>query len=190
MTRTTSRNSLIRALLVGAGAGVLASLAMAAYAMLAAYTKDTGFLTPLYHIASLLTDDADMLKSMVADQQQGEAFTFLAAPAIVGAMIHMMTGAMYGAAFGLIASRLRAGLAMLAGIGLGYGFIVFVMSAYIGLPLAAAIFDSGDPITNMAELAGWGTFVIEHLLFGLTLGVLVALGSRKTATASVERVAH
>jgi hypothetical protein len=53
MTRTTSPTSLTRGLLVGAGAGVIASLAMAMYAMIAAWEKGTGFFTPLYHIASL-----------------------------------------------------------------------------------------------------------------------------------------
>jgi len=184
MTRNTSTASLRRAVLVGAGAGVIASLLMAMYAMLAAYAKDTGFFTPLYHIASLLTDDADMMRSMTADQQGGDAFTFLFGPALLGAVIHMMTGATYGAIFGVIASRLRLGLAALAGIGLVYGFLVFVVSAYIGLPLAAAIFDSGDPIKNMAEMAGWGTFIIEHLIYGVALGLLVAVARTRTAASA------
>lgn len=181
MTPNTSTTSLRRAVLIGAGAGVIASLLMAMYAMLAAYTKDTGFFTPLYHISSLLTGDADMMKSMMADQQESDALTFLFGPAILGAAIHMMTGAMYGAIFGVIVSRLRLGVAALTGIGLLYGFLVFVVSAYIGLPVAAAIFDGGDPIRNMAEMAGWGTFIIEHLLYGLVLGLLVAVARTKPA---------
>jgi len=121
MTRSTSTASLRRAVLIGAGAGVIASLVMAMYAMLAAHAKDTGFLTPLYHIASLLNDDADLMKSMMAAQQNGDAFTFLLGPAILGAVIHMMTGAMYGAIFGLAVSKLRLGIAMLAGVGMVYG---------------------------------------------------------------------
>jgi len=183
MTRNTSTASLRRAVLVGAGAGVIASLVMAMYAMLAAYAKDTGFFTPLYHIASLVTDDSDMMKSVSADQMNGDAFTFLFGPAILGAMIHMMTGAMYGGVFGLVAARLRLGIAALTGVGMVYGFLVFAISAYIGLPLAAAIFDSGDPIKNMAEMAGWGTFIIEHLIYGVALGLLVALARTKTVIA-------
>jgi hypothetical protein len=57
---------------------------------------------------------------------------------------------------------------------------VFAVSAWIGLPIAAALFDS-DAIRNMAEMAGWGTFVIEHLLFGLVLGVLDAVARARTA---------
>ncbi len=116
MTRTTTpsgvgHSGLGRAILIGTVAGVIASLVMATYAMMAAYFKDTGFFTPLYHIASLVTNDGNMMKSMKADQMNGDAFTFLFGPAILGAMIHMMTGAMHGAVFGVIASRLRMGLA-------------------------------------------------------------------------------
>ena len=176
-------SSLGRAVLIGAVAGVIASLVMAMYAMMAAYTKDTGFFTPLYHIASLVTNDSHMMKSMKADRMNGDAFTFLFGPALLGAMIHMMTGAVYGAVFGVIASRLRLGLAALAGVGMVYGFLVFVMSAYIGLPLAASIFNSGDPIKNMAEMAGWGTFIIEHLMFGVALGALTAVGLARSSAA-------
>ncbi len=188
MNRTTrpsgiGHSSLGRAVLIGAVAGMIASLVMAMYAMIAAYAKDTGFFTPLYHIASLVTNDSNMMKSMKADQMNGDAFTLLFGPAILGAMIHLMTGAMYGAGLGVIASRLRLGLAALAGVGMVYGFLVFAMSAYIGLPLAAAIFNSGDPIKNMAEMAGWGTFIIEHLIYGVALGALVAVGLARSSTA-------
>lgn len=173
---TSGTSSLRRTVAVGALAGVIASLVMAMYAMLAAYAKDTGFFTPLYHIAALVTDETDMMASMRADGMDSDAFTFTFGPAVLGAMIHMTTGAMYGTAFGVLASRLRLGLAALAGTGLVFGFGVFAFSAYLGLPAAASIFDSGDPIENMAEMAGWGTFVIEHLLYGVTLGALVAVG--------------
>lgn len=187
MTRTTSTTPLARALLVGAVAGVVASLVMALYAMLAAYAKDTGFFTPLYHIASLLADDANMMRSMSAAQADGDSFTFLFGPAVLGALIHMTTGAAYGAVFGLLASRLPLslhGLAGLAGVGAVYGFVVFAVSAFVGLPLAAAVFGAGDPIADMAQMAGWGTFIVEHVLFGLVLGILTAkwLSSRTGRT--------
>ena len=142
---TTTKRSPLQAIGYGAGAGVIASLAMAMYAMLAAWEKGTGFFTPLYHIASLWAPGDDMMASM-QEAMSGSDFHFVFGTAILGAMIHMMTGAMYGAVFGLIVSRLNLKLAVLAGVGLIYGAIVFAMSALIGLPLAAAIFDSGDPI--------------------------------------------
>jgi len=92
--------------------------------------------------------------------------------------------------FGLIASRLRLGVAALAGVGMVYGFFVFVVSAYSGLPLAAAIFDSGDPIKNMAEMAGWGTFIIEHLMYGIVLGLLAGVARTKSAALPATAAAH
>ena len=176
---TTSR-SLAKSAAYGAGAGVVASVVMAMYAMFAAWSKGEGFFTPMYHIASLWAPKDAMMTSM-QDAMHGTDFHFVFGTAILGAVIHMMTGATYGAIFGVIASRLSLGVAVLAGVGLVYGFLVFLFSAYVGLPIAAAVFGSGDPIKNMAEMAGWGTFVIEHLLYGLTLGLLVAVTRTRTA---------
>ena len=182
MTRTTtpSTTSLGRAILVGAGAGILASLVMAAYAMIAGWAKGAGFFTPLYHIASLWASPNTMMTSM-KDAVAGNPFHFEFGPALLGMVIHMMTAAMYGAVFGLIVARLRLGTAALAGAGLLWGAVIFALSAFIALPIAAALFGSGDQIANMAEMAGWGTFFIEHLLYGLVLGLLVALDRRRSS---------
>jgi hypothetical protein len=179
--RSTPRTSLVRGAAYGAGAGVIASVVMGVYAMVASYLKDTGFFTPLHHIASLLAAPDSMRESMMAHQMDGDAFVVTAGVAILGAVIHMMTGAMYGAILGLAVARLKLSIGAIAGIGLVYGALVFVVSAFIGLPVAAAIFDAGDPIADMAEMAGWWTFFIEHLLFGVVATVLVAGGPRKRA---------
>lgn len=54
--------------------------------------------------------------------------------------------------------------------------------AFVGLPAAAAIFDSGDQIADMAEMVGYGTFVVEHLIFGLVLGLGLAWRGRGART--------
>jgi hypothetical protein len=175
-------NSWTRAALTGAGAGIVASLAMAMYAMVAAWTKDTGFFTPLYHIASLFISPETMMASM-KDAMGGSAFHFTIGPALLGAIIHMMTGGMYGAVFGVAVSRVASRRGIVVATGLAYGAMVFAISTWIGLPIGAAIFDSGDQISDMAEMAGWGTFVAEHLVFGVALGLLVGL-ARARATAA------
>lgn len=174
MTTSSATRRQAMSALVGALSGVVASVAMAMWAMGAAWEKGTGFFTPLYHIASVWTSGDTMMASM-QDAMAGDDFHFVFGTAVLGAVIHMMTGAGYGAIFGLVAGQLRLGTAALTGLGLVYGFIVFLVSSYIALPLAAAIFDSGDPIKSMAEMAGWGTFIIEHLIFGVVLGALVSL---------------
>jgi hypothetical protein len=178
---TTGKPSAGRALVQGAVAGVVASLVMAMYAMGAAWVDGTGFFTPLHHIASLWAPQDSMMTSM-QEAMSGNDFQLSVGTALLGAVIHMMTGAMYGALFGLVVSRLRLGRGAQLVVGVGYGGLVFLASAFVGLPLAAAVFDAGDPISNMAEMAGWWTFAIEHLLFGLTLGALAARAQQHAAT--------
>ena len=153
---TPTTNNLGRSAAVGAGVGVIASIVMAMYAMFASLAKDHGFFTPLYHIASLWISPSHLMMSM-QNGMMHHNFTFAFGPAVLGA---------------------------LAGLGLVYGFIVFAISSYIGLPIAGAIFSSGDQIKNMAKMAGWGTFIVEHLLFGITLGSMIAMAKARIAPAS------
>jgi hypothetical protein len=145
---------------------------MAMYAMIASTAQDHGFLTPLYHIASLLTSPTAMEESMAAGMA-GTSIHVAAGAAVIGLVIHMMTGAMYGIPLAGLTARLRPSFTATAGIGAAYGVLVFAMSSFVGLPVAARIFGAGDPIANMAEMAGWTTFFVEHVLFGLTLGLLL-----------------
>lgn len=91
----------------------------------------------------------------------------------------MMVGAMYGVGFGVLASLTRIrGMALVAGA-IVWGELVFVISSFVGLPLAAVIFNSGDQITNMAQLVGYGTFLVEHLISGLFLGLILFMGAKR-----------
>lgn len=174
---STTHPHLGRTVGIGAGLGIAASAIMAMYAMAASYCQDHGFFTPLFHIASLLISPNQLMASM-RGAMVGHSFHFALGAAILGALIHMMTGAMFGALFMVILVRIRLrGVALVAG-GMAYGTLVFSLSAFIGLPLAAAIFDSGDQITHMARMVGWWTFAIEHIMFGATLGLL-ALRTRR-----------
>ena len=58
-----------------------------------------------------------------------------------------------------------------------YGLAVFVVSAFVGLPVAAKITNSGSTISDMASMVGSATFAIEHMMFGLVLGVLAVRGA-------------
>ncbi len=172
VSQTTTR--VARAVLRGAVFGMVASLVMAAFAMMAAATyQHVGFFSPLYHIASTFISPSTLLTSM-KNAMAGDVFTFVAGPAVLGAIIHMMIGAMYGMMFALVAVLLRLRGAMLVAGGLLWGAMAFVLSSFVALPLAAKIFGSGDQITHMAATVGYGTFLAEHLLFGLALGLLLA----------------
>lgn len=188
---STERAGLVKGAAYGAGAGVVASVAMGMYAMVASLMKDTGFFTPLHHIASLIVAPDAMMESMMAADMMGDSFVITGGVAFLGLGIHMMTGAMYGAVLGVAVASLKLGVGILAGVGLAYGALVFVASAFVGLPLAAAVFGVDafadgpmagmNAIADMAEMAGWGVFFTEHVLFGLVAGLLIAAGLRKRA---------
>ena len=153
--------------LLGAGAAVV----MGVFAMIASATyHDTGFFTPLHHIASALIDPDAMMRSMEAGMA-GDTFAISPGPALLGLALHVVTGAFWGAIFGLIVTtgRLRGVGGLVAGV--PYGLVVMVVMAFVALPLIAAIFDGGEPISDMPRLAGWGTFTIEHAIYGAVLGL-------------------
>ncbi|MCW4355868.1 hypothetical protein ONR57_21420 [Hoyosella sp. YIM 151337] len=165
----------------GAVAGIVASLVMAMYAMIAAATyQGVGFFTPLYHIASSVISGEAMMESMEAGMA-GDNFVFIAGPAIVGALVHMMIGAGYGIVFAAFAKLVKLqGAAILAAAGAVYGFLVFVVSSWVLLPLTASILGGGDPIRDMPTMVGYPTFIAEHILFGLVIGLLLIPVARKS----------
>lgn len=162
-----------RVILRATGAGVAASVAMGMVAMMAAATyQHTGFFTPLYHIASLAVAPDAMMQSMTA-AGSGAAFTFMAGPALVGLMIHMMVGAAFGALFGLVLTRLGdLQVAARVGLGMAFGVAVFAVSAFVLLPAMSVVARDADAIKNMASMVGYPTFLLEHVVFGMVLGVL------------------
>lgn len=130
----------------------------------------------MYHIASTFIAPQTMMTSM-QQAWAGSTFFFSAGPAVLGAVIHMMIGAMYGAVFGLLLAFVPLRGATLVLVGGLWGVVVFALSSWIAPPVAAAVFGSGDQITHVAQLVGYGTFLLEHVLFGLALG-LVLVGLR------------
>lgn len=173
-TAHLARGAILPAALTGAVAGVVASVVMAVFAMIASATyQHTGFFTPMYHIASTFISPSHLMMS-VEEAMAGSTFAFFAGPAVLGAIIHMMIGAMYGAVFGVIVARTRLAGTRLIAAGAVWGVVVFVISTFIALPIAAALFGSGDQITNMAKMVGYGTFLVEHVLFGLALALMLS----------------
>ena len=166
ITTQTVKASLRR----GGVAGMVAETVMAMFAMVASVTyQHHGFFTPLLHISALIGSLDPMMRS-VSEAMTGNRLWFTAGPAALGLLIHMMTGAMFGIGFVFLARRIRRTALVPAG-GV-YGLAVFVVSAFIGLPLAAKITNSGTAISHMTSMVGWATFAVEHLIFGVVLGIL------------------
>ena len=181
--RLISGSSIVSGLI----AGLVGAAVMAAYAMVAGATYlESGFFTPMYHIASVFIDPGSMMTSMER-AAGGSDFFFRAGPALIGLTIHMIVGAAFGMIFALLATRLRmrGGAGLVAGV--VYGLAVMVVMAFVGLPVAAALFGGGTPISDMAGMVGWPTFAVEHGLFGLVLGLWFVLGSERFVPAEREQ---
>jgi len=195
MSATTSvvrRSAAIkRGITVGVIGGLLGAALMAMYAMVVSATvKDVGFFTPLYHIASAFIDPTAMMTS-IEDAAGGDATYFTAGPAVVGLVVHMMTGAVAGALFGALVALRPAPRWVVVLAGAAFGVVVMLVNNFIGLPLVADLFGGGDPIADMPSIVGWGTFTVEHLIYGLALGAVAAarlatttVPSRRLATRS------
>jgi hypothetical protein len=189
-THAASRSTPVSWHHVGVGAllGVAAAAVMGLFAMIASATyHGTGFFTPLHHIASAVIDPTAMMRSMEAGMA-GDTFAISAGPALFGLGLHLATGAFWGAVFGLIVATgwLRGLSGLVAGI--VYGLAVMVVMAFVALPVIASVFGGGDPISDMPRLAGWGTFAIEHAIYGAVLGLWPLrrgseLGARRAAEA-------
>jgi uncharacterized membrane protein YagU involved in acid resistance len=158
MMNQMKSNPLMKLLVGGAVAGIIAGIMMAMYAMLASATfLGQGLFTPLYGIASPLLGPAAMMQSM----KQG--IYFAGGPALLGLVIHMMWAALYGIIFALVASalHLKGVLAVMAG--LVYGLLIFLVMSYIVLPVVGA--------GGMPGMVGYPSFILEHLIFGMVLGL-------------------
>lgn len=163
-----------RSTVVGIVAGLVGAAVMAGYAMLAASTyQGTGFFTPLYHIGSAFGwgESAQAMMTSMEQAGAGDLFYFTAGPAALGLVIHMMTGAAWGLLFGWMLKGLRISRGAVVVIGVVFGLVAMLIMAFLVLPALAGIFGSGEPIRDMASMVGWGTFSLEHAIFGLFLGL-------------------
>jgi hypothetical protein len=188
-----TRSALGRALGIGAVAGVIGAVVMAAFAMIAAATyQHHGFFTPMYHIASLVLSPRYMMAS-AQHAMAGDAFTLFGGPLAIGLLIHVVVGAGYGLVFGLLVGALRPVREAIVPAGLLFGAVALAFSWFVGLPAAAAAFDAGPPIRDMPAMAGSVTFSVEHLVFGLVLGAVTAAlwpAVRRTPAVAVPRPAE
>lgn len=174
MMHSSMSNARGRGAVAGLVGGLLGAVLMITYAMVISFAyKDVGLFTPLYHIGTTFAEPAAMMASMEA-AMSGDGVLFDAGPAALGLVVHLLTGAVAGAVFGVLLSMTSLSRMLTVGAGVGFGIAVMLANAYVGLPIVAEVFGGGDPIADMPSMAGWGTFFVEHVIFGAVLGAVVA----------------
>jgi hypothetical protein len=166
-------SSIDRLLMPGILAGLVAAAAMGIFLMTAAATyQHRGFYTPMYHIASLLGDDT--VERSVPASVNGEIFMLVPESLMAGVAIHLVVGGFFGGLFALVARTELAQRAIVAA-GVVYGLAVMVVMGLVVVPLADGAL-SGDPrVASFPRVAGWLTFVVAHVIYGLVLGLWVVL---------------
>lgn len=140
----------------GAVAGIIAGIVMAMFTMMYAGMMGMGFWMPLRLIAATLFGV--------------DALVGTGGVLFVGLVLHMVVSAVFGIIFAAIVGARTSGAAAV-GWGLIYGVAIWAVMGFLVVPVANSTMNPRLPM--MA-----GAFFIEHLLFGITLGITPALMRR------------
>ncbi len=158
----------------GIFAGLIASAAMALFAMVASATyQGRGFFTPMYHAAFII--DSKTMGDSIAKASAGEPFYFFRETFVFGFITHVILGGTLGIGFAAVARWLRPHGPRAIVAGLAYGLAVMFVMSFAVLPPAANLFQAGEPISRMGAEVGWPTFIAQFAVFGLTLGAWIYL---------------
>lgn len=147
----------------GAVGGVIGGMVMAMFAMIFAAANGKGFLMPLKLIAATLFSK---------DAMSGGAGVLL-----VGLMIHMMASIGWGIIF---AAVMRRALSTANGIPIGaiFGIVVWAIMTFVVLPLV-------NPVMRQSVSMMPGAWFIEHVLFGMGVGLAPLLSERRESSAPI-----
>jgi hypothetical protein len=182
-------SSIDRIVVPGILAGMVAAVPMGIFSMIAAATyQHRGFFLPMYHIASLLGDDT--AARSLQEAARGDVFFFVPEPAIFGVAMHLMVGGFFGAIFAVVArvllsrvepsralpsralpSRALPSRASIIAVGVVYALLVMLLMSLVLVPAADAVLSGEERVSSFASVAGWGTFTIQHVIYGLVLGL-------------------
>ncbi len=85
------------------------------------------------------------------------------APIVVGTVLHLVTGAVFGAIFARIVPSLPRSVFIMAG--LIYGILTWFVTSYAILPIAAPL---------LVAQVNVGVLLTAHVVYGFTLGIVAA----------------
>lgn len=144
----------------GALAGAVGGMVMAMWSMIALWLNHDGFWQPLNLIAHTFWRSAPL----------GSQFSFGAA--VLGLIVHMMTSMALGVVLLLVVQRVHGNAAALAGIGMVFGLVVWVLMQYVVWRIVDA--DAAQAFTP------W-VFALGHVMFGATTGLVAAVPGKAAA---------
>jgi hypothetical protein len=140
-----------------------------------------GVYTPFYRIAGILDPAAFEISRQEA--ATGSPFWLEPQTALPGACVHLALAGFFGMLFVLLMrggrGRRPAALAVAGG---AWGLLVALVMVPV-LRLAARVLGGGPLIADLPSHLGWPTYLAMHLVYGLGLAAVVAVGARRWAPA-------
>jgi hypothetical protein len=134
----------------GTSAGIIGGVLMLLFLMVANVFLQGDFFLPVRMIAASL---------MGVEAQTGGA-----APILLGLVLHLVVSSLLGIFFAFVATPVKS-LANYLGFGILYGFALWVVMTYMGLPILNPIL--GESIQYMTY-----QWFFAHLIFGASLGLI------------------
>jgi hypothetical protein len=159
-----------------------AGVPMALFMMVASATwGHAGVFTPFYRIAGIL--DTAAFDASRQEAAAGSRFWLEPETALAGACVHLALAAFFGVLFALLlrGRRLRRPASLLLA-GAAWGLLVAVVMLPV-LRLAGRALGGGALIAELPGQLGWPTYLAMHLVYGLSLGAVVALRAIRSAPA-------
>ncbi len=98
---------------------------------------------------------------LIATVVYGPEAAFGVAPIIVGTLVHLITGGVFGSIFAWFSPFLPRGFWIV--VGLMYGLVVWLISSFIILPVVAPPMVAADANKNV--------LLVAHVVYGLVLGI-------------------
>jgi hypothetical protein len=135
--------------------------------MVIAALQDKGFLRPAYQVAFVIAGDESRasLERTLADDR----FFVASELVLFGVLLHLAVGGFFGAVFAFVAPATRFPRHRLV-VGVVYALAVMLAMSVVVLPLLALLLDAGTEVSRFGGRIGWGTFVLQHVVYGLMLG--------------------
>jgi hypothetical protein len=141
-----------------------------------------GAFSPCYRIAGVL--DRAAYDISLEEAAGGNRFWLEPQTALPGACVHLALAALFGMLFFLLAREGRgARPAALVAAGVGWSLVVAAVMVPV-LGLVGRHVGGGALIGEAPSSIGWATYVAMHLVYGLTLGALVAWWASRRARAA------
>ena len=135
-----------------------------------------GFFSPFYRIAGVL--DRAAYDISLEEAANGSRFWLEPQTVLPGVCVHLALAGLFGMLFFLVTRELPSTRpAVVVAAGVVWGLLVALLMVPV-LGLAGREVGGGTLIADAPSQMGWSTYLLMHLVYGSSLGAVVALVRR------------